>query len=236
MVIALYSVGLYAQTAFHSYGTIQYEVRQNVHKSLGTGMWADMWKDKVPRIGISYYSLNFSPQQSLYKFESMDPKYKLPWSRDFESDNIWFTNFADKNTLYQKNIFGDVHLLSDTLKNMQWKISDKIRDIQGYQCRKATAILYDSVYVFVFYTDEIMVSGGPMSLQGLPGMILAVTIPRMNTTWMATSVKLTSSKPPGIDPPKKGRKNTVENIRAKLENALKDWGSYGTQRIWEAFL
>jgi GLPGLI family protein len=35
----------------------------------------------------------------------------------------------------------------------------------------------EDVYVFAFYTDDITtISGGPCSINGLPGMILGLTI------------------------------------------------------------
>jgi GLPGLI family protein len=63
------------------------------------------------------------------------------------------------------------------------------REIAGYNCRKAATIVMDSVYIIAFYTDEIPVSAGPESFNGLPGMILGIVIPRMNLTYFATKVE-----------------------------------------------
>jgi GLPGLI family protein len=53
---------------------------------------------------------------------------------------------------------------------IEWKLSpNETREFAGFMCRKATGVIFDSVYVFAFYTDEITVSGGPMGLHGLPG-------------------------------------------------------------------
>lgn len=40
-----------------------------------------------------------------------------------------------------------------------------------------------------FYTDDILVTGGPEGIHGLPGLILGVGIPRLHTTWFATKVE-----------------------------------------------
>jgi GLPGLI family protein len=95
----------------------------------------------------------------------------------------------------QKDVFGTSFSLVDSLSNIEWKISNENRIISGYNCRKAVGKILDSVYVFVFYTDEIAISGGPCSIHGLPGMILGMTIPRLYTSWIATSIKLTKPEP-----------------------------------------
>jgi len=85
----------------------------------------------------------------------------------------------------------------------------------------------DSIYEVAFYTDRIPVSGGPESFSGLPGMILQVTLPHENVTWVATKVvdQLISSD--AIRPPKNGKPVTISQLRQILNNAMKDWGTYG---------
>jgi GLPGLI family protein len=48
--------------------------------------------------------------------------------------------------------------------------------IAGFNCRRANAMIMDSIYVVAFYTDEILTTGGPESFSGLPGMILGVAL------------------------------------------------------------
>ena len=64
--------------------------------------------------------------------------------------------------------------------------------IAGFNCRKAVGKIFDSVYIFVFYAEEIPISGGPCAIRGLPGMIMGMTIPRLYTSWIATKVNVVS--------------------------------------------
>jgi len=81
--------------------------------------------------------------------------------------------------------------------------------LQVLECRKAVGILFDTVTVFAFYTDEIVISGGPEGINGLPGMILGVGIPRLHTTWFATKVSiLNDGDIKSITPAVKGKKTT----------------------------
>jgi GLPGLI family protein len=94
---------------------------------------------------------------------------------------------------------------------LDWKlVPNETREIAGFNCRKAQAVIFDSVYVFAFYTDEITVSGGPMGIHGLPGMILGITIPRMFTSWIATKLQVNGVKTNIIVPPTKGKKKEAE--------------------------
>ena len=69
-------------------------------------------------------------------------------------------------------------LTDDTARKVQWRLSDETRTIAGFECRKAVGIFDDSIAVFAFYTDEILINGGPESINGLPVMILGLGMPR----------------------------------------------------------
>ena len=99
-----------------------------------------------------------------------------------------------------------------------------------------STVIFDSVYVFAFYTDEITVSGGPMGIHGLPGMILGITIPRMFTSWIATKLEVNGVKTNIITPPTKGKKRPAEELKQNIEKVSKDWGTWGRQSIWNIFI
>ena len=115
-------------------------------------------------------------------------------------------------------------------------MTNETREIAGFNCRKAIGKLFDSVYVFAFYTDEITVSGGPMSLHGLPGMILGITIPRMFTSWVATKLEVNGIDTKKIVAPTKGKKRKAKELQPTIVEATKDWGSWGRRAVWDIFL
>jgi GLPGLI family protein len=95
--------------------------------------------------------------------------------------------------------------------------------IAGFNCRKAVSTIFDSVYVFAFYTDEIMISGGPASINGLPGMIMGVTIPRLYTSWIATKV-LINNVDEGIIKPVVAKKSyDAKFLETTINDRLSDW-------------
>ena len=221
---------------FISKGLVEYQVVVNNHKAMGDGTWAEMFKDKIPKLSTSYYQLTFDGDKSIYLFNRKDEKTKSPWNNNGDEDNIWYNDYSSEKFIQQKNIFGETYILADSLKRIDWKITNENRMIAGFNCRKAVGVLFDSVYVFAFYTDEITVSGGPMSLHGLPGMILGITIPRMFSSWVATKIEINGVNYSKIAAPLKGKKKKPVELETNIIEATKDWGKYGQQAVWNMYL
>jgi len=217
-------------------GLIEYEVKVNNHKAMGDGTWAELFKDKIPKLSTSYYQLTFDSDKSIYLFNRKDEKTKIPWGNDGSEDNTWYNDYANGKFVQQKSVFGDTYILTDSLIKIDWKMTNESREIAGFNCRKAIGKLFDSVYVFAFYTDEITVSGGPMSLHGLPGMILGITIPRMFSSWVATKLVVNGVNYNTINAPSKGKKKKANELQETVVKATKDWGNWGQQAVWNIFL
>ena len=237
IIIALFfSIKNTQAQIFIEKGMIEYTVVVNNHKAMGDGTWAEMFKDKIPKLSTSYYQLTFNTDKSIYLFNRKDDKTKSPFMNDASEENVWYNNYADDNFVQQKNIFGNTYILSDSLLHINWKMTNENRMIAGFNCRKAVGVLFDSVYVFAFYTDEITVSGGPMGIHGLPGMILGITIPRMFSSWVASKIEINGVDFTKINPPTKGKKKKPKELEGTIIEATKDWGKYGQQTVWNMYL
>ena len=222
---------------FISSGMIEFEVRTNNHKIFGDGMFGQMFKDRYPQFSTRYYQYTFNENKSIYKFSSQDEKSKLPFMNNADLENIWYSDYKSGSFIDQKFVFDDTYLLSDSLMKIDWKLSpNETWEIAGFNCRKAVGKIFDSVYVFAFYTDEIMISGGPMGIHGLPGMILGITIPRMYTSWIATKLQIIDVNTAVIAAPTKGKKKKATELQKNVEAVSKDWGTWGQQSVWNIFL
>ncbi len=218
-------------------GMIEFEVRINNHKAMGDGIWGQMFKDKMPQFSTSWYQFTFNDNKAVYKFDRLNEKDKMPWGTNNAEENFWYNDYTTGNFIDQKFVFDNTYLLTDSLMKIDWKLSpNETRVIAGFNCRKATGIIFDSVYVFAFYTDEIVVSGGPMGIHGLPGMIMGITIPRMFTSWIATKLQVNGVNTSIIAPPQKGKKKIAKELQQTVKNATSDWGSWGQQAVWNIFL
>lgn len=220
----LISASMQAQH-FIDKATIEYEVKSNIKKTMGSGTWAEMLKDQLPEFKVGYYNFTFADNKSVYKFDHWSST-KLPkYLTQADEEQVWFYDYNNDKADLQKNVYGTNFNIVDTIKKLSWKIDNEYRMIAGFNCRKAQAILFDSVYVFAFYTDEITIPGGPISINGLPGMIMGLTIPRLYTSWIATKVMVNNVDISAIKPVAAKTVYTSQKLEDLIKERTKDWYS-----------
>ncbi len=235
---------LFAQD-FITKGTIEYEVKTNVYKTMGTGMWADAMKENTDKFKTGYYDLVFDGSKSYYSFNHWDANTKIPsYLKKNDEENKWFFDHATNEYSMQKQVYGSTFTVKDSVPNIKWKLDNEVRIIAGYTCRKATGVILDSVYIFAFYTDEIVTPAGPSSISGLPGIILGLTIPRLYSSWIATKVTPGIANISVLKPATAKKTYSRVELLTALKDRTSDWGSsndeegvnYVAQIIWNALL
>ena len=206
---------------------IEFEVKASIKKNMGNNSWEEMLKDKLPTFKTGYYNYTFADNKSIYKFDRWSEKERMPdYMRKDDESNSWYFDHNNGKMILQKNIFGSAFNIEDSILNLKWTLTNENRNIAGFNCKKATAKIFDSVYVFAFYTDEIMISGGPCSINGLPGMIMGMTIPRLFTSWIATKVSVNNVPINTIMPTPSKKYYTMPFIVKTIQDRTKDWYSY----------
>lgn len=236
ILLILFAVGGHAQ--FILKGKIEYEKVVNVHKQLGDDFWSPEIKKSIPEFNTTYFNLSFNNEKSLYEPGREIQQKKSPFMGDAPaSANVVYTDFATEQAVTNKQVFEETFLIQDSVKKYKWRITNDTRKIAGFECRRATTIIMDSVFVVAFYTDEIVAPGGPESFNGLPGMILGVVIPRLHTNWYATKIELETVKEAAIVAPKKGRKpTTTAGMEKTVLESLKKWGEWGQKYLWQILI
>ncbi|HMG68917.1 MAG TPA: GLPGLI family protein, partial [Chitinophagaceae bacterium] len=181
-----------AQTQFYSTVKIEFEktvAMQALYKEIEPE-WYEQIKDRIPANSKSYFDFIADSTHSIYKPGREGSTDMRGWFQPLANKNIVYTDYQKSMSISQKPIFEETFLIEDSLIKIKWKITPDTRTIAGFECRKAVGIMFDTVAVFAFYTDELMVSGGPEGAHGLPGMILGMGIPRLHATWFATKVQV----------------------------------------------
>jgi GLPGLI family protein len=209
--------------------SIEFEVKSNVKKSMGNGAWAERMEDKLPVFKTEIYNYTFADNKSIYKFNRLLEKEKFPeWMRN-ENKNSWFTDFNAGKINVEKDLIGSMFNIEDSIPKLEWRIINENRIIAGFNCKKAVTKIFDSVYVFAFYTDEIMIPGGPNSISGLPGMIMGLTIPRLFTSWIATKVSVNGLDLSTIKPTIAKKYYNNQSLHKLIVERTKDWWSGGEE-------
>jgi GLPGLI family protein len=248
LVLTAISSIAHAQNArFTTSGTIEYQKSSNTHAIIPRMFTKsneafykpafEQLKAKDPQFRTLKSTMVFGENKTLYTPiapEGRPPSLGLPIMEQF---NTIYTDVAASKAVTQKEVYGEMLLLSDSTRKIDWKITDETRDILGYACRRANAIIMDSIYVVAFYAEKIPVSGGPETFNGLPGMILQVALPHENISWVATKITDAAVQPSTLVPPKKGKPTTSKDFRALLEKLLKGQGDENIlQLYYKAYL
>jgi GLPGLI family protein len=124
--------------------------------------------------------------------------------------------------MMQKTVFGENFLLADSTRKIKWKITDETREVAGYTCRRANAIVMDSIYVVAFFAEKIHISGGPESFGGLPGMILELALPHENVIWRAVKVSDMAIPVNTVSPPKDGKTTDLKSLTGQIKDLVKN--------------
>lgn len=226
---------LQAQQRFFSTVKIEFEktvsVRQLMKDMEEGSSWFEENKDRYPVSVLSYYNFTGDTSRSVYQPGKEVPMDIRSFYRPIADKNIVFTDYIKRRYIAQKPVYEETFLVDDSLLKIKWKLTNDVRSIAGFDCRKAIGVLNDSISIFAFYTDEILINGGPEGIQGLPGMILGAGIPRLHATWFATKVEVSDIKMDKVMPATKGKKVTRAAMIMTLNRIAKDWGTYGSKLL-----
>ncbi|MCW3088512.1 MAG: hypothetical protein JWQ78_1898 [Sediminibacterium sp.] len=224
------------QPIFISEGRIEFEKKLNLHSQFNDDdSWTAEFKKRIPQFKITYFDLLFTETKTFYKPGRENTDNNRLWEQPAEN-NIVFTDLEKRAAISQKMIFEKTFLVQDSARRIRWKLTDEKRIIAGFECRRANALIMDSIYIVAFYTDEIATTGGPESFSGLPGMILGLAIPHEHVTWFATKLYLVPVKETDFKIPVKGTKTTNAALKESIRSGLKDWGKYGERYVKAALL
>lgn len=237
--ICLFTTGAFAQQPLYvTAGRIEFEKKVNSY-ALMQGEdegWLNVMKKTMPQFRITYHNLIFYNDSTLYVPGRENPNNGSQSVMTTGEENIVFSDLSKSRYVATKVIFDDKFLVKDSTRQIKWKITSETRNIAGFECRRANALIMDSVYIVAFYTDMIVPSGGPESFNGLPGMILGVAVPHEHVSWFATKVFVEEVKPADIKMPAKGKLVTNKALFDQLQSRIGDWGKWAKRNILAAML
>jgi len=242
LIIALLTGAVYSSAAqYTTTGKIEYERKVNIYaqmEEMGENPFFEKMKSQIPKFNSSYFDLRFDTARSIYK-----PGREVEGNNIFKmfgggpaTENVVLTDFNAKRIKAFKTIFEQKFQVQDSIRVIDWKEKDELRTIAGYKCHKAVGRICDTVYVVAFYTEDIVVNGGPEMFGGLPGMIMELAIPRLHTTWTATRIELAPPVATDFVVPEKGKKVTEHELYETVKDSFKSWGKMAPRNIWWSVL
>jgi len=148
---------------------------------------------QIPENIVLKKTLKFKGNETLFEpvKQDLDPMMKqimLMLALDFDASTL--SNLRTREYQRYNDMIGQKVVIQDSVKKVNWTITDEYREIAGYNCRRANGITTDSTYVIGYYCNEIPLDGGPESISGLPGLILGLVVPSQHVSYFATKVEI----------------------------------------------
>jgi GLPGLI family protein len=232
-------------TRFFDSGVVTFERKTNTHALLKreasqqSDAFAQTMLEQVlkntPQFSVENFTLTFG--QGVSKFQYLDNGQRdqnaMMLLASTSKANVTYHDVQKDSTISQRDLFGDLLLISDKRTPIKWKITEEMRDIAGYTCRRANGLMLDSVYVVAFFTDQITLPVGPELSGGLPGMILGLAIPYEHISYFATKVEDKSVSAKDLAPPTKGKKTQWADLESMI---AKSFGRGAHQDMVRKFL
>ena len=191
------------------------------------------------------YILSFNKTASIFKEEEKLNQPNDGISFKMPNSGTLYKDLSNKQYIRQKESFGKVFLIKDSLKKIDWKLEKESKKIGNYLAFKATAMVEkqkrfsrrgkpekeikkDSIKdkkpefekLTVWYTPEIPVSNGPELYQGLPGLILEIN--RGRKQLIATKIVLNPKEKVEIKAPKKGKVITQKEYDKIMKKKMEE--------------
>lgn len=124
----------------------------------------------VDKEGSKYYAYLITEEDSLRKIKETRPgKYLY---QGIENDDV----VAKIYSPFEYNLYTNLLAVNYKIvfrKDLDWRIENETKKINGYPVQKATVILYNRKWI-AWFTPEISIQDGPYLFHGLPGLIVKI--------------------------------------------------------------
>lgn len=188
---AVITLGSFAQV---KHAKITFERRTNVYK---------LYKDE-PRMQnmMDYIKKNKIVKDNFTLYVNDSVSAFVPEVKNEQGWAGWLTQknacmqYLNSNERFQTiELWGTPVYLRDTLRKREWKITYDKRMIAGQECRKAIWQKDDSTKIYAWYSDDIELSTGPETFNGLPGTILGLATEDGGIVYFAKEIEITFVDP-----------------------------------------
>lgn len=118
--------------------------------------------------------INLKSNQSIYKLDTLiinKPAGKEKFNYQINDNLEFVVKNQSKNYVKYEKIFQREFFSEGQIEDIEWQITDEVKEIAGLKCRKA--IPKDkNLLLNVWFTEKINVSSGPVNYFGLPGLVV----------------------------------------------------------------
>lgn len=209
-------------------------------------------ENMLPKTRTDNFELTFANNQSIWKMAENDEQDgDMSFNSNGNtmqirtisagSEDIMYTNIEKAKRTELRELANKKFIVEDSVRRMDWKLSDETKTILGHICRKATSQkigtrtmmtmengqmdkkqVTDTSNIVAWFTADIPVSIGPGEYQGqLPGAILELDVNNGRTLYTAKEItdKVTAAS---IKEPKGNKKLTPEEFNKERDKMFEE--------------
>lgn len=207
-------------------GAIVYERKIDVHRRIQD----DQMKAMVPQFQVAAYEVLFKDSISVYKAmpkdEAPDPfennsggnhmvmKFGGPGD-----DGVLYKNYNSGQLLEEASLEDKKYIITDTLRQQPWKLSDDTATVLGHPCKKAMMTSPRGEKVIAWYSSDIPLPIGPEQFGGLPGAVLKVDVGDGGIVYTVKQIDATAHTGE-VKIPAGGRLISRADYRKKMDEVL----------------
>lgn len=218
----------YGQQSVNS-GKVTYQETVKLQLDLDTdNPMFEQIKGQLPDSRTTDKVLTFKGAKSLYanlpkeensENQQIENEEGMTISMSFNTpDELFYYHSQEQKAIQQRSFMGRTFLVSGS-EQFKWKITGETKEILGYSCTKATT--GDSTQTVAWFTSAIPAFSGPDIYNGLPGLILEISLDEGKRQITATNIDLTPITTEVVAP-SKGKKMDAELYAKMMEKKLKE--------------
>ena len=246
------SLPLFGANAQQKQGRVLYErtVQMRVHGMSDSDehMMPRSLKDKLEVLFADSQSLRRSvPEEIPEDFQESGRGLQLRVGGPASGD-LAYANFSTGRTVEQKEFAAKSYIIADSIRKLNWKLTEDTLTILGYPCRKATSQrigkhkqgrmengdiknreVADTVNIVAWFTMAIPVPAGPECEGQLPGLILALDLGNGRAVYKALEVS-PEVELRDIKAPSKGKTVSLDEFVKERDKIVSDMERKGGRR------
>ena len=218
--IALFPMMLGAQMTS---GRIVFERKTNLKKRMGDNPRMKNFITEENKYRIENFELFFNDSTCLFR-PLPDAEPVEGFLKYFTTRNTVYQNISSQHKYIVMDLWGTEAIISDSIDQRKWKVTDSKRNISGYSCRKAIYQMNDSTRIYAWFSIDVVPSIGPEGFGGLPGAILGLASEDGGVVYFAKEVKEMAPPAGVMNYSEKGKElYTEEQLKKMLMERMGQW-------------
>lgn len=254
-ITVLATGAIFSAAAQQTQGKIIFErtVQMQIRIATDDGGNDEAIQNMLPKTRKEKFELSFANNTTIWKQLEEEPQEDIGGGQavggmqirmiSAGTDDVLYSQLETTKKVELRELGTKKFIVEDSIKPMNWKLSEETKTILGHLCRKATSQkigtrmmmnmdngkmerkeIADTSYIIAWFASDIPVSSGPAEFQAqLPGMILELDVNNGKTVYQALEISQKVDIA-SIKEPKGAKKLTPAEFNKERDKMFEEMG------------